>query len=490
LGTKTGALGVETSFQFGVEWQAALVKILMMDQGFGHAMAPFLQSKFFSNDVLSWAYETLRVYREEYGVFPGELVLAEKAKGLDPSIREVYVAGVEHLRTLPLADAKWVKDTAIDFVRRNVFVRAMRDARELYNAGQVEESYDLVQREMESVYATHFEPVSEAWFFEELPRRQTERWRTRTSNKVGTGIPELDAQMNGGLSLSAPSEFGLWMAYSSVGKTTMLVNLGCVACRAYYKQVAHFILEGDISTVEARYDTVLSEELYQKVKVGDLDATRYAMLQQEYQYLKRKLYIRALVEKWEYTVPDIWAIIQDKKNREGWDPDLIIVDYADLLVGHKKGYPDEYASNADAYRALKTITTKGKGYGVWSAAQAKKPKDENFDTKEHVLKSNMLSGRYEKVKVCDFLGSINATIEEREEGRIRLWVEKMRDNPRTAVIECAADFERMKFGQGLTLKKKADPVVPFNPADGPERHEYKPSLAYQQIRAGFDETSG
>jgi hypothetical protein len=54
------------------------------------------------------------------------------------------------------------------------------------------------------------------------------------------------------------------------------------------------------------------------------------------------------------------------------------------------------------------------------------------------------------VKVADLLISINATLQERQApiGQLRVWVEKVRDNPAGQEIVVPCDFARMIFGVG------------------------------------------
>lgn len=466
---------------FGAAWQRVFVHMLVEDEHFAEAVAPHLRPKYLESEIHQWVWATAVAHRERYRVFPSWSVLEEAAKKLDPKMRPIFELGLTEVRQAPTQDADWVRSTAVDWIRRNVFVRAFASAKDTYNAGKVDAAYDTLMREMDvfSAVALDREAVTESWHFDDLPSRQAKRWMDQTRiTATPTGIPELDQLLGGGLDLG---QMGVWMSYSKVGKTTMLVNLGRVATRVAQRNVAHLFFEGSINQISNRYDASFSAEIYNAVKRGEFGSEKYRNLFDEYQYLRGKLYIRGFTDNWDYTVEDIWNAIDRQRRLRGWVPDVLIIDYADLIKG-RGHYDNDYDSNAAAYRDLKTLSTKRRGYALWTAAQAKKPSDDSYDTRPHLLKSNNLGGRYEKVKVADFLGSMNATLEERTvHGVMRIWVEAVRDNLGGKEITMPCDFDRMLFGAGAGLGR----VLPPSPMTAPPPNATPPALGYRQIRPGY-----
>lgn len=278
------------------------------------------------------------------------------------------------------------------------------------------------------------------------------------------------------ISVADPKHLFVTRDFVVTHNTTMLINLGRVAARTY-RNVAHFFLEGTQEQITNRYDASFSAELYNAVKRGDFGTQKYESLFAEYQFLRRKLYVRGLTDRWNYTVEDIFDVISGLKRQHGWVPDALIVDYADLLRG-RGHYSDDLDSNAAAYRDLKTLSQKGRGFAVWTAAQAKKPKEADYDTKPRILKVSDLGGRAEKVRCADFLASLNATLEERTvKGIIRLWVEAVRDNPAGVEIVVPIDAARMLFGAGAGVQ--------VQPASAGATPPGVPQMGYHQTTAGL-----
>ena len=55
-----------------------------------------------------------------------------------------------------------------------------------------------------------------------------------------------------------------------------------------------------------------------------------------------------------------------------------------------------------------------------------------------------MADSYDKVRVCDFIGSVNQTLTERSQNLIRLYAELYRDNAANWVQRMRADFSQMR----------------------------------------------
>ena len=425
-------------FPFGPEFQLSLFRLLLDDSGFAHAMAPHLDPTYFESEALAWSWSFCLRYQQQYGGMPSSRVLLEQARGLDLRIRPLYMATIDMVSQASLREEQWVRDQVLEFVRRNVFVRAFREARTLYNQGRTAAAYDLMQEQMGRIHAVSWESVDREWVCSNLGVRHSARLGSEgRSDTIPTGLRWLDRIMEGGLALG---EMGIWIAYPKHGKTTLLVTHGVAAVRLGYKNVLHCVFEGSRAQVVNRYDTAFSEELYSKVKTGDMDNKRYELLLSEYKMLAQKLVVRAFVDRWDYSVLDVHEEVRALKRESGWEPQLIIVDYGDLLRGREKHYNSETEKQRAAFRDLKSLANRG--YGLWTASQAQRPK-EGDEERAHFLRSRNIADAYDKVRVADYLGSINATRQEKLARIARLLAELYRDNEAESTTVVRADFSRM-----------------------------------------------
>lgn len=448
-------------FPFGADFQKVLLRLLCEDEGLAYALRKHLQPHYFENEVLAWGYAYCQRHTEQYGAMPSVNVLVAKTRGMDPRVRPLYTATMEEVRQAPLRDEQWVKDNVLDFVKRNIFARGFHEARELYNSGKVTDAYDLMQERMEELHRTTWEQEDICYFFEELgPREMRRRREDPSEDCVPTGFGWLDHILQGGLSLG---ELGIWIAYPKIGKTTMLANHGRYATRDAFLPVAHFVFEGSRKQVENRYDAAFMDEFYNKVKRGACDAEKFHAAQREYELLKGRLVICGFTDRWDYNVADIDEKLKLLRRSSGFVPKLVIVDYGDLLGGRERHYRNEYEKQRAAFRDLKSLANKG--YAVWTASQAQRP-EKGAEEKPHELKARQISEAYEKVRVADFLGSLNQTLDEKKGCSMRLYAELYRDNAADQTLTVHADMAKMTIEQHANVRSISAPDAPQTPALG------------------------
>jgi len=447
----------------------SLLRLLCEDHHFTSVLSKYLKPQFFDSEVLGWIYESIMRHRDQYGTTPTVRVVLEQTRSLEASVRPLYTAVVERVMVADLRDEEWLRNKVMDFIKRNIFVAAYSEVRTKFNRGDTDEAYDFMMGQMDEVQSVRWAVVDQEWLAEEVGDRQSMRLGMEAgADCVPTGFPWLDKILDGGLSLG---ELGIWIADAKGGKSTMLINLGKSAARVGWKNVWHGVFEGSRQQVAARYDASFSEELYRHVKTGDIDSKRYSALYNEMQILRGKMVVRGFTEEWNYSVADIHSALRELKQVNNWVPDLVIIDYGDLLNGRESHYASETAKQRSAFRDMKTLANKG--YAVWTASQAQRPK-EGDDDKPFLLKARQIADCYDKVRVADFLGSLNQTNAERDAKVMRLFAELYRDNEANQMTVVRADFSRalIKAESGL-----ASPSVIAAMSEDPLLHRPKQMAA-------------
>lgn len=443
---------VVTRLPFELDYQKSLLRLLLEDHRFAQLTAPFLEPKYFEHEVLSWAWGYALRFRDQYNAFPTLMTVKQQTLRMDSRIRPIYDVMLEQVRASTLQDESWLRDTVLDFVKRNIFVRAFHEAQRLYNKNDTDKAYDYMMAEMERISKTLWSPADDTWFFEDLANRQVKRLANDIgSQSVATGFDKLDYMLGGGLSRG---ELGIWVAYAKGGKSAMLVTHGIAATKLQLRRTAHFVFEGSRVQVEDRYESAWTQELYRGVRNAGLSADGYRRAYQEYQLYRGKLYIKGFTEDWNYSVVDVHQSLKDLKRNYNWEPELVIVDYGDLLNGRESRYPNEREKQKAAFRDLKSLANRG--YAVWTASQAQRPK-EGDENRAHWIFSRMIADCYEKVRVADFIGSLNACIEERKDKVLRVLGELYRDNAADVRFCAYCNLDCMTIRNDPTLASKQMP---------------------------------
>lgn len=468
---------------FGPEFQRALFRLIVEDPAFAQAVGPHLRPGYFEAEPLAWAYAAVEAYRGRYDATPRLSVLLEEARRLPPPASIIYQAVLDQVAQADLSAEQWLRDQTLDFCKRNIFVRAWQDSLGQYNQGDVTAAYKTMTEAMDQISRASWETEDQEWFFEGFRQRYSDRLGADPlEDAICTGIHSVDRVLGGGLHLG---ELGIWVAEAKKGKTTLLTNLGKQAVQRGMHRVLHAVYEGSRKQVAARYDTCFAQERYADVKRSGISEEVYRRMLAEYQMFTGRLLLRGFVQDWNYSVADLHELLRQLKRQWGWQPELIIVDYGDLLRSRER-QDSETAHQRAAFRDLKSLSNRG--FAVWTASQAQRPKKDSEDDSE-VLRTRSIADCYDKVRVADFLGTINRTREERLNHRARLYCELYRDNEADLVVPVYANLDQMTIGAlppevplgfvqtsgGQPLPVARSPVaVPAKPAAGQVQQDFIP----------------
>ena len=430
-------------FPFDVQFQAKIIKLILTDDGHLEVVFRTLKPQFFSTPELRWSYQEVWNFWAKFGKAPTLDVLVHNAKTSGGSLTPTLVMFLDHLRTVPLQESEWLRGELMEWSRQNFFAVAFKEAQGQWNQGDRKAAVEHMTRKMDEIQEVAWKDKNRMFLAAEIRRREQSRVQKKDdwgeyADAIPTGIPELDKLMNGGLSTG---ELGIWIAYMKGGKSTMLLNHGAVAADLY-KHVAHFVLEGSVQQVADRYDAWFAHETYWKVKTGNFDTKLYEHLVQKYDKMKEQVVLIGLLD-FDVTIHTIQAELTELRRSKAWSPDLIIIDYGDLVSGRNGPYQAPWMSERDAFRDMKMLANRG--YAVWTASQARRADTKSYDDKEHLLKAQQVAGGIEKARVTDFMGSINSTVDEKKNGQMRLYAELYRDNAANEVIHIQTEPDKMRY---------------------------------------------
>lgn len=419
---------------------------MMVDDAFAARALQWVQAGHFTTEPLGWVFKLAHEFWQTYQMRLTDIALRDAVRRLpaDKAMRYNHEAELV-IRLGNVPESTWVKAKLKEFIQQAVFAQAHQQSAELFNRGDQDRAYDLMARAQDRIQDVTFEDVDRIWLFDTLVERQRERVREAMDPFAGvvtTGIPQLDSLCDGGV-----HQGELWavLAYAKRCKTTWLINQGFNGTRIHRIPTVHFILEGRGSVIASRYDACFSQELYSSVRRGEIDATLYRYLAQEYADLRRLLVIRTLNE-WDVTILDVQAELA-YLHSQGFDPGFMVFDYMDLGRA-RDGAKSELDHQVAFARDLKRLINNSK-MGCWSAWQAQRPKT-GAHTKEHVLSQSNVADAYAKVRIVNAWGSLNATDEEMERNEMRVFWEGHRDAAVNKLWTITNDLSRMRMVTSAT----------------------------------------
>jgi replicative DNA helicase len=274
---------------------------------------------------------------------------------------------------------------------------------------------------------------------------------------IPTGFKRLD-KITGGIQ---PGELGIVMAMTGVGKSIGLTNI-CYSGLKAKNSIAYFNLEMAARQVAARLDARWLGMSYRMMKNYGFTPEELRAIDKKLELAKKlfdsKLRIISLPVR-SCTTETLLQILEEEKDKDGFDPDMIIVDSADHMKSIQK-YDQLRIEQAEIYWTLKGMAeeyTKA----VWSSTQAGK------SATGRLVKAEDTAESYDKARIADLIITLNepetATRSTREsdtdggEGetevvekkmadgakRLELYLAKYRDGESHIRIQIEADLDRM-----------------------------------------------
>ena len=190
----------------------------------------------------------------------------------------------------------------------------------------------------------------------------------------------------------------------------MLVNLGAMAVQRGYT-VCHYTLELSEYYVGKRYDA-----LFTGIDVQNVQKNREA-IEQAVSSLKGKLIIKEF-PMGKATTHTIESHIQKCRDL-GYPPDLVIIDYVDLLKSKTRSIDPKDAID-DVYTATKGMARELK-VPIWTVSQVNRS-----GAKDDVIEGDKAAGSYNKMMIADFAMSLSRKRQDKVNGTGRMHIMKNR----------------------------------------------------------------
>ena len=404
---------VDNLAKYGQSYQTKVVTNLVTDRPFLEQVSDILETKYFESDTNKWVVDITRKYFSKYKNTPTtDFFKTEIQKITDKALQQNVLTQLKAIYAQQSGgDSEWVKNEFVTFCKNQNFKNVILTSVDLLQTGQFDKIEKLVRDAVKVGQANDLgldykEDIEVR--FEEVNRRT-----------VKTNWDVIDDLTDGGL---GPGELGVIVAPSGVGKTWVLCHIGAEAVRQG-KNVLHYTLELTQNYVGQRYDTIFTG-----IPSSDLKENK-DQIRDKVDKLKGGLMIKYYPPK-GITANTIAAHI-DMVRSTKFQPDLIIIDYADLLVSVNSKNNSDYQEQGGIYIDLRAM---GGEYQIpiWTASQTNRSAIES-----DVIHADKIADSYAKVMNADLIISVS-----------RKDTDKLNDTARFHVM-------KNRFGQdGLTFPAK------------------------------------
>jgi hypothetical protein len=392
--------------KYGKSFQEKLCMVILDDRAFADQIEEVLDINFLELNYLKLFLTKVFSYREKYGVHPSRDIMKTILRSdLDAEneltakqVREFYVRS----QIADLTDVEYIKDTSLDFCKKQNLKSAMVKSIGLLQNSSYDEISQVINDSLK-LGMDNDEGYDWKKDFEE-------RFKPRFRNPISTGWDLIDNISKGGL---GQKELGVVIAPTGAGKSMVLVHLGTQALKAG-KTVVHYTLELQDTVIGSRYDSCLT-----KVPLGNLMSFK-EKIYEEVQDIEGRLIVKEYPTK-SATTHTIKTHLEKLKMRN-INVDMIIVDYADLLRPVR--------SQREKRNELETIYEELRGIAsemqcpIWTASQTNRS-----GLNAEVITMEAISEAFNKCFVSDFIFTVSRTVDDKVANGGRVFVAKNRNGP-------------------------------------------------------------
>ena len=396
-----------TSFgKFGKGFQEDLCQLIFEDRVFADRFLEVFSEKFLELKYLRVFATIIVNYRNEYGTHPGRTamhaMLCTQLADYPSVIQEQISSFFENISKRPVESPDYIKQESLDFCRKQKLKEAMMISMQLLDRS----SYDKISKVINEALLAGAEGDGGHDFHKDFEARYEERPR----NPITTGWTYLDDICGGG---HGQKELGVIIAPTGAGKSMALVHLGATAV-AQGHNVVYVTLELASEVVGLRFDSCISGIQLNSLKRRKRDVAKVV------EGVQGQLKIKEYPTKTATT--NTLRNYIEKLNRQGFEPDVLVIDYADLLrpidtQGEKRHDLESI------YEELRGIAQEY-GLRVWTASQTNRS-----GLNAEIITMEAISEAFNKCFVADFIMTISRTVEDRNRNTGRVFIAKNRNGP-------------------------------------------------------------
>jgi replicative DNA helicase len=386
--------------QYGVGFQVKVLSSLLRHKEFLQNIHDILEEEYFDNPAHKWIIEEILKYHYKYHTTPSLDALQVEVKKIDNEVLKVSV--IEQLKEAYKAsneDQEYVEQEFANFCKNQQLKKALMSSVDLLEKGQ----YDDIRYLIDSALKAGMDKN----LGHEYEKDTETRYRAEDRNPIPTPWPHVNELLQGGL---GAGDVGIIFGNPGGGKSWMLTALGAMPVSLGYT-VAHYTLELSEGYMGRRYDATFTG-----LKVQELGLHR-TEVNEMIEKLKGKLIIKEF-SMGKASISSIESHIQ-KMTDLGTRPDLVIIDYVDLLKSKRKSI-DRKDEIDDIYISTKALARDLK-LPIWTVSQVNRA-----GAKDDVIEGDKAAGSYNKIMIADFAMSLSRKRLDKMNGTGRAHIMKNR----------------------------------------------------------------
>ena len=386
--------------QYGLPFQFKVINQLLTNKEFILNIRDTIETEYFDNQSIQWIVQQSLKYFDHYHTNPTLEALQIEVKKLDNDVLKTAV--IEHLREsfkIENNDIEYVRNEFTGFCKNQQLKKALMTSVGLLENGM----YDDIRSLIDSALKAGMDKNIGHEYLKDVESR----YRPDAREIIPTPWNDINKLLMGGI---GGGDLGLIFGGPGGGKSWMMVALAGHAVKQGYN-VVYYTLELSEVYVGKRFDAFFTEE-----SVNSIHLHR-KKVENEINKLTGKLVVKEF-SMGKATVQTLESHIQKLRDTDQ-APDLVIIDYIDLLRSPKRN-SDRKDEIDDVYMAIKGMA-RDMNIPIWSVSQVNRS-----GAQDDIIQGDKAAGSYDKIMIADFCMSLSRKKEDKVNGTGRLHVMKNR----------------------------------------------------------------
>jgi archaellum biogenesis ATPase FlaH len=339
----------------------------------------------------------IKKYVDEYKVMPEpQIVNASCNLDLNPA-------------ALPKENYEWLMNEFENFSRHKGLERAILQSADLLEKGD----YFPVEKLIKDAIQISLNKDMGTNYFED-PRGRLESLKN-SNGQISTGWPSIDKKLYGGFNRG---ELNIWCAASGGGKSLFLANLGC-NWAANGLNVLYLTFELAENLVAMRMDSMLTDiptrEIFKSLDDVELKVKMLG---------KKSGSVQIKYMPSGKNANDVRAYLKEYHVKKGYAPDVILIDYLDLMMpmSIKVSPSDLFVKDKYVSEELRNLAMETQAI-VCTASQLNRSAVEEIE-----FDHSHISGGLSKIQTADNVIGIFTSRAMKERGRYQIQFMKTRNS--------------------------------------------------------------
>jgi len=385
---------------YGHDFQIKVLSSLLTHKEFLINIHDIISDEYFDNQAVKWCVGEILNYFDKYHTVPTLEILKIELQKVENEVLQISIK--DQLKQAYIssdADLQYVQEEFTNFCKNQQLKKALLTSVDLLKAGDFDGIRNLVDNALKA--------GNDKNLGHEYVKDIEDRYREDSRAVIPTPWELINNLLQGGL---GNGDFGLIFGNPGGGKSWSLVALGGYAVKLGYN-VLHYTLELGENYVGKRYDA-----FFTKISVTKVDAFKHK-IEELIPQLPGQLIIKEFPTG-KATISTIESHIS-KCSDLGVKPDLVIIDYVDLLSSKKKNRERKEEID-DIYQSTKGLARQ-LNIPIWSVSQVNRS-----GAQDKIIEGDKAAGSYDKMMIADFAMSLSRKKEDKVNGTGRFHIMKNR----------------------------------------------------------------